>query len=352
MSQRFTFKITYWGVVGTLSAPLRPEEVTEKLVEAVQVLVEKGKLRDLEPGPELAASIREIVARELPFHLRSTFGGNTTCIEVETPDSLLIFDCGSGFRELGVALENRWRAAGDAARRTAHVFVTHAHMDHTFATPFFAPYYNPQNSVTIWGPSVVLNSLAAVLNPESKLSQLYFPPTYDEMKAIHDFRPLEAGAAIQIGSSRITTHPLHHPGGCQAYRVENAGRSFVFATDHEHRGVPDPGLLAFSKGADLLYTEGQYTQREYDGHDGVSTDAPMSRHGWGHSPMEACVRTAVAAGVGQLHLGHRDPRRSDRDLASLDDYLRRLIEEELQSASRPPESCTALIPYEGLQVLI
>src|SRR3954452_14717506 len=131
MRQSPVFTITYWGVTGTLSAPLRPPEVTEKLVEAIRLLVERGRLHGLRPGPGLDEDVRRAVEEELPFHLRSGYGGNTTCGEVQTPDALLIFDCASGCRELAIALAARWHAAGASAARAAHVFVTHPHMDHT-----------------------------------------------------------------------------------------------------------------------------------------------------------------------------------------------------------------------------
>jgi ribonuclease BN (tRNA processing enzyme) len=172
------------------------------------------------------------------------------------------------------------------------------------------------------------------------------------MKAIHDFRPIEPGACIEIGSSTITTHALNHPGGAMAYRIDCNGHAFVFATDHEHPEVPDRGLADFARGADILYTEGQYTQREYDGLDGVSGDPPLERHGWGHSPIESCVRTAVAAGVQRLHLGHRDPRRTDRDLADLEAHAERLLAEELRAAQLSDDACRVCIPYEGQQVRI
>lgn len=352
MSESSNFIITYWGVTGTLSAPLRPEEVTDKLVEALAVLTEKGQLAHLAPGPNLEQNIRETIARELPFHLRSTYGGNTTCVEVQTPDQLIILDCGSGFRELGVSLDARWRAAGAAARRVAHVFVTHAHMDHTFATAFFTPYYNPQNSISIWGPQIVLDSLTAVLNPNSALSQLYFPPTYDQMKAIHEFRPVHPGADFMLGETRIKTYALHHPGGSMAYRLERGGRVYVFATDHEHQQVPDPGLAEFARDADVLYTEGQYTLEEYEGKSGVSNDPPAPRRGWGHSPMESCISTAVAANVKAVHVGHRDPRRSDNDLARLEQYMKELMADELRNAGKPAGSCEVVMPYEGLRVVL
>lgn len=352
------FTITYWGVTGTLSAPLRPPEITEKLIAAIAHLAELGRLADLRPGGDLPALVRRRVEEELPFHLRSGYGGNTTCVEVQTPDALLILDCGSGFRELGLALEARWRAAEEnplpdgrgSATRIAHVLLTHPHIDHIYGTPYFAPYYDPRNRFTIWGSPDVLDGLAVLFNPTSELSRRYFPPTYDQMKALEDFRPLQAGADFAIGSTRIRTYALRHPGGCLAYRLESAGRVFVFATDHEQIEIPDRGLADFAQGADLLYTEGQYTAAEYEGRQKVGHGPAMPRRGWGHSPIEACVATAVAAGVRQLHIGHRDPARSDVELAQLDKYLQQQLGEELRRVGRGEDSCRARIVHEGLVV--
>ena len=354
------FTITYWGVTGTLTAPLRPPEVTDKLVGAIALLAERGRLADLRPGPDLEAIVRRRIEEELPFHLRSSYGGNTTCVEVQTPDALLILDCGSGFRELGLALETRWREVPpppplsppvSGGGRSAHVLVTHPHIDHIYATPYFAPYFDPANRFTIWGTEDVLNSLAVLFNPASELSRRFFPPTYDQMKALENFRPIRAGADFRIGSTHITTYALNHPGGCLAYRLENAGHVFVFATDHEQLEVPDRGLAEFARGADLLYTEGQYTAAEYEGREGVGADpALLLRRGWGHSPIEACVVTAVAAGVKELHIGHRDPARSDESLARLDLFLQQQLRAELSRAGRREEDCRARIVHEGLVV--
>jgi phosphoribosyl 1,2-cyclic phosphodiesterase len=343
------FTITYWGTTGTMAAPLRPPEVTDKLVRVLVELAERGRLANLQPGPGLQEAARRAV-EELPFPLRSTYGGNTTCVEVQTPDALILLDCGSGFRELGAALEARWRAQGPAATRRAHVLVTHPHIDHTYGTPYFAPYYNPVNQFTVWGSREVLDSLRAVLDPRSALSRLYFPPTYEQLTALRDFREIKAGDGFGIGSTRVTTFPLNHPGGCLAYRLETAGKVFVFATDHEQPEVPDRALAGFARGADLLYTEGQYTLSEYEGREGIAGDPPMPRRGWGHSPVEACVTTAIAADVRELHVGHREPRRGDDDLARVDRYVQLLMREELRRAGRAEDSCKVLIPYEGLVV--
>jgi phosphoribosyl 1,2-cyclic phosphodiesterase len=344
------FRITYWGVTGTLSAPLRPAEVTDRVVQAIRYLAERGQLADLGPGPDLEARVRQRVEQELPFHQRSSYGGNTTCVEVETPDALIILDCGSGFRELGAALERRWMTAG--VQRRAHVLVTHPHMDHTFATPYFAPYYNPTCSFTIHASQKTLDSLAVLLNPDSALSQLYFPPTYAEMKALENFRVLTPGMTFSIGSTEVRTQALNHPGDCLGFRLENAGRVFVFATDHEQVQVPDMALAELARDADLLYADGQYTAAEYDGQVGIAGDVPLCRRGWGHSSIEACVTTAVAAGVRRLHVGHRDPRRIDEQIAQMEAALQELLHRELDRVGRPEDACQVCIPHEGLTLFL
>jgi phosphoribosyl 1,2-cyclic phosphodiesterase len=347
MSGTPAFTITYWGVTGTIGSPLRPAELTQRVVTAIRLLVERGLLADLSDSATLDATVRTIVEQELPFHIRAGYGGNTTCVEVQTPDELIILDCGSGFRHLGLCLDQRWQGLPPAAR-SAHILLTHPHGDHIAGTPYFPPYYDPANTFTIWGTREVLDRLDAVLDPRAPLSQVFFPPTYAQMKAIKNFRTFRAGEAFTLGSTTIRTCALDHPGGCTAFRLENAGRSYVFATDHEQRQAPDPVLVEFARDADVLYTEGQYTLDEYEGRVGIAGGLPQSRHNWGHSPLEFCAVTAVAAGVRALHVGHRDPQRSDEQLAGLEASLQKLVRTQLVQHGQSPDACRACIPYEGL----
>jgi phosphoribosyl 1,2-cyclic phosphodiesterase len=352
MSSAPVFTITYWGTTGTLSAPLKPREVTDKLLAALQHLGEHDHFADLALSSRDPQQLRDFVEKQLPFHLRSTYGGNTTCVEVTTPDALIVIDCGSGFRELGVDLQRRWNAPGYSGQRTAHVLVTHAHMDHTFGTPYFDPYLDRRNEFVLYGSASVMKSLEAVLNPSSPLSNTYFPPTFDLLKAIRNRSTIDGDMTFAIGSTMITTIRLRHPGGCLGFRFDCGGKRFVFCTDHEHKEVPDRELMAFADGADLLYLDGQYLANEHEGKIGIMGEAPLSRHGWGHSAVEACVATAVAAGVRVLHVGHREPKRDDNDLARVDRYIQQSMAAALTSAGRDPASCNTCIPWEGLTVRI
>jgi phosphoribosyl 1,2-cyclic phosphodiesterase len=349
MTSEPVFAITYWGVTGTLTAPLRPDEITEKIVVAVKQLLERGILNDLQLGPDLETNLRRRIEEELPFHVHGGYGGNTTCVAVQTPDALLILDCGSGFRELGVSLADRWRDKPPGDQRSAHVLITHPHLDHICGIPYFYPFYDSDNRFIVYGSHNVIHLLGVLFDPQSQLCRKFFPPTYEQMKALAGFRSLEPDSGIQIGSTLIRTHALTHPGGCLAYRFENAGRAFVFATDHEQIESPDPGLVAFARGADLLYTEGQYTRAEYEGCEKIGKSPAMPRQGWGHSTIEACVATAVAAEVRELHVGHRDPARNDENIARLDEYLRQRMREELLRRGRSEDSCRTRIVYEGMQ---
>src|SRR3974377_2227426 len=75
-----------------MPAVLAPADVTDKIVRAITLLGEQGRLKHLIAGPDLPGLVRQEVER-LPFALRSSYGGNTTCGEVQTTDALLILDC-------------------------------------------------------------------------------------------------------------------------------------------------------------------------------------------------------------------------------------------------------------------
>jgi phosphoribosyl 1,2-cyclic phosphodiesterase len=339
--------VTYWGTTGTISAPLKPTEVTAKLQAALQFLGERQLLGELAQVAGDAQRLGSFLQRHLPLHLRSSYGGNTTCVEVQTPDALFIIDCGSGFRELGIDLQRRWSLPDYQGNRTAQVLFTHSHGDHIFATPFFDPYFNPLNSFTLHGSVTVMKSLDAVFSPAAPLSSMYFPPTFDLIKASINRSTLVGGQTFAIGSTTIKTMALRHPGGCLGFRFDCQGRSFVFCTDHEHAQAPDQQLAAFARNADLFYVDAQYLREEYAGVKGVMDETPTTRSGWGHSSIEDCVSTAVAAMVRQLHLGHREPKRDDFDLARVERYAQLCMAQTLRQAGQDEAACAVSLAVEG-----
>jgi hypothetical protein len=75
-----------------------------------------------------------------------TFGGNTSCVSVDYREHVIIFDAGSGLRQLGLALMAR-----DTPPITGSLFLTHTHWDHIQGLPFFTPAFTPENHFVLYG---------------------------------------------------------------------------------------------------------------------------------------------------------------------------------------------------------
>ncbi len=350
MVDAFEFELTYWGTTGTFTRSLRPGEVTDKIVESLRLLSSTGQLTKLESASD--TQLRQILQAKVPFWIRSTYGGNTSCIEVRTPDALLIVDAGSGLRDLGIQLSQRWDDSTENESRSAHVLITHAHMDHIFATAFAEPYYDDRNQIRIYAPQDVINSLTAVFGSESDLRSVLVPVNFEQMSGIKEIVPLTVGEDFSIGCTKVQTCSLNHPGGCIGYRFERGGRSIAFTSDHELSAVPDPLLVDFVRDVDLWYADAQYLDAEYHGQQGVGSEPPQPRIGWGHGTVEGVIDTAVAAGVKQVHLGHHDPKRSDRELDALELFAQQWVETSLAQHGRGTASCQVRLAHEGRSLRI
>lgn len=243
------------------------------------------------------------------------YGGNTTCVEVRTDDdALLIFDAGTGIRDLGRSLIGA--AQGDAIH--GEVFFSHAHWDHIQGLPFFTPAFQPANDFTLWGSPSLFASLEVVLRQQ--MSPVVFPVGFDALRARLEVRALEGQRRTGKGYD-VRTIDVRHPGGALGFRVsvdQQPSRSFVFIPDNEldpsfdaragsHRPASRSALVDFARGARLLIHDAMYTGAEY-----------MAHRGWGHSSYRDAIEFALAAEVQTLVLFHHEP---DRDDAALDAML-------------------------------
>src|SRR4051794_14050864 len=91
-----------------------------------------------------------------PGKATAKYGGNTSCVEVQVGDEHIVFDMGSGLRELGMHLARR-----RGARLT--FFLSHYHWDHILGLPFFGPAYDPAAELTIHGATRLGKSVREIL---------------------------------------------------------------------------------------------------------------------------------------------------------------------------------------------
>jgi phosphoribosyl 1,2-cyclic phosphodiesterase len=230
------------------------------------------------------------------------YGGNTSCVEVTMADgSTLILDAGTGIRNLGLALP--------PSAHTIHILLTHLHLDHIQGLLFFAPLFDPDTEVVVWGPP---SPDASLLDRVARyISAPLAPIEVRELPAV-SFREAEPDD-WELGSARIRAHAVIHRGPTLGYRIEGDGASLCYIPDHEPglgrplSALDDDWISGFglAQEASLLIHDCQYTDAEYPDH-----------LGWGHSPLSDTLEFAHRTVVERLLLFHHDPLHTDDFLDS------------------------------------
>jgi phosphoribosyl 1,2-cyclic phosphodiesterase len=253
------------------------------------------------------------------------FGGNTSCVEIICGENILIFDAGSGIRELGEDLVKRGIAHGSLV---AHIFFSHYHWDHIQGFPFFDPAFIQGNRLQLYGACNDESGVRCAM--ESQMSQPCFPVKLEELKADIEFHTLRSGDRTRIGEAYVMAKELQHPGGSLGYRIECEGKAVVYASDTEYDENLDHELVELAQSADLLIHDSMFTPEQYTGEsDGIP------KQDWGHSTWQTPVRVAMAANVGRLALFHHG--NEDAVVEDIQDMARKLF----------PKTIAA---YEGLEI--
>lgn len=226
------------------------------------------------------------------------YGGDTAAVELRNADGeVVVLDAGSGVRAIGEQLPP------DAAR--VDILLTHLHMDHIQGLGFFAPLFDPEIEVHVWGPG------STTLGLRERLTRYLSPPLFPVLLrdlptvTLHEIHP---PASFQIGGLSVRADLVVHPGPTLGYRIQSSGGVLTYLPDHEPAFGPStlPDVAEWTSGFDLaegaevLIHDAQYTAEEY-----------KSRVGWGHSSFEHALAFAGLTGVGQLVTFHHDPAHTD-----------------------------------------
>jgi phosphoribosyl 1,2-cyclic phosphodiesterase len=255
-------------------------------------------------------------------------GGNTTCVEVTANGSRLILDGGTGIRALGDELAKE-------GPQKINICLTHLHLDHIEGLGFFAPFYDPDCEVSLWGPPSSVRTLKERIS--RYLSSPLFPVEISDLPARVTYLDAPDGP-WEVDGMYVEAHPVSHPGTTLGYRVAADGATLAFIPDHEPalglelESLTSDWISGFpvADGANLLLHDSQYTEDEYPG-----------RIGWGHSSIRQAVTFAAMTGAEQTLLFHHDPVHTDDDL---DAHCAR-AQELWQGDGPPPE-----LAREGMEL--
>ncbi|HTL76251.1 MAG TPA: MBL fold metallo-hydrolase [Casimicrobiaceae bacterium] len=314
--------VRFWGTRGSLPVALDAAGVRAKLVAA---------LRGANGHTFASDADVDAYVDSLPFDVGSTFGGNTSCVELLTGNpEYVACDLGSGLRPFGQAAIARH---GPAAPQTYHLFVSHVHWDHIMGLPFFGPAYIPGNRLVFYGGHENLEAaLRRQMDPPS------FPVSFDVFRAAIDFVRLAPDVPHDVAGVRVTLKHQHHAGDSYGYRFEKGGRTIVYSTDSEHQ-LTEPGeLVAFTeffRDADLVIFDAMYSLAE----------ATSVKADWGHSSNIVGVELCQAAKVKELCLFHHEPALDDAALTKMLTETRRF--EEITRRAAPLRISAA---YDGLEI--
>ncbi|MEO8543283.1 MAG: MBL fold metallo-hydrolase [Burkholderiaceae bacterium] len=317
-------KLRCWGTRGSIPVSLTAPDVRAKIIRAL----EGAQGRNLAQPGAIAAYVDS-----LGFDIAGTFGGHTSCVQIETGGAEhVILDLGTGVRPLGAHMLATF---GPAVPQTYHVFLSHLHWDHIMGLPFFTPVYIPGNRIVIH--SCHAHAEFALHRQQAEPS---FPVRFEQFAAAITFDIVAPGQAFEVDGTRVVAHAQRHAGDSYGWRFERGGKSLVYSTDSEHRLEDEEeraGFVAFFRDADAVVFDAMYSL----------ADAISVKADWGHSSNIVGVELCQAARVRRLVMFHHEPAYSDAQIANVLAQTRRF-----EQITRDDHVLEVLSAWDGFELVL
>lgn len=224
------------------------------------------------------------------------FGGATSCILVETDNTAIFLDAGTGIT-----------TPVDIGDKDIYVVLSHPHSDHLLGLPFFPYIVHKDRRIEVC--ATVKYGIGTLEQVSKLISEPLWPCTILDYPA--DVVCRDITLPVTLGDIVITGIRSNHPGHSSILKLTHEGASVVYATDYEHDDGFDDDLIEFIDGADLLLYDGQYTAKEY-----------AAKKGFGHSTPERGVYIMQKSGARMLRIVHHDPHHNDDFLLEMESAIR------------------------------
>ncbi|MCL2564704.1 MAG: MBL fold metallo-hydrolase [Defluviitaleaceae bacterium] len=240
----------------------------------------------------------------------SRYGGNTSCMLLESGGHSLIVDAGSGL----VMLEKELREANPDypgnLPMPPNILISHLHLDHIIGLSTFEPAWNKEPGMRVFTCSrddrPLHEQVFGVFKPP------YWPVTMPEVTACECI-PIEANKAFTIGPFTVTPFNAKHPDETLSFHITDGHSSLVHLLDSE-ADHSDPAsykeLRHYCNGADLVVFDAAYSPEDY----------PKYK-GWGHSTVKDGVYLAKEWKCKRMLFAHFSQRYSDKELDRWKQYF-------------------------------
>lgn len=197
------------------------------------------------------------------------------------PELGLILDAGTGI----------FRARNYLETDTIHLFLSHAHLDHSLGLTFLFDigFQKELKTTRVYGDEQKLESVERFLS-----DPLIFPARLPmQMNPIPSNR-LDGATFDLPGGARLSTISMKHPGGSLGFLIEQGEKRVAYITDTT-ASVDEP-YVEFIRDVDVLIHECYFP-------DGYEEQAELT----GHSCATPVAEVALKANVGKLYCVHVNP---------------------------------------------
>ena len=244
-----------------------------------------------------------------PYKDRMEFGGNTSCVSVDWPEGIAIFDGGTGIMELGNQLKEAKADGGLKKDPAIHIFVSHLHMDHIIGLFMFPCLFEKGMAVELYGPCGLGKSFQERV--WAAMDQPFWPVTMAQTAAGITWHDTKDGEIRNLpGEVAVRVMKSNHPNGGVIYRLERKRQSVVYGLDcelGERDGEFRKRYTEFANGCQMLIFDAPYDKKEYP-----------KFTGFGHSFWQQGVETAKECSVKHLYISHHEWGRTDSQLKDME----------------------------------
>lgn len=301
-----------WGTRGSLPAPLAPEIINRRIVDAIR----KSQALEFKTKSEIESFIRT-----LPFEKAAGFGGDTSCAEVGAGKTQVIIDCGSGIRSLGYEM-----LGGPAGKGKAeiHIVMTHFHWDHVIGLCFFAPIFIRGNIIHFHAVQPELEDVVRLM-----FRKPMFPVPFEKLGATIRFHSIPPREDFTIGDLTITAYQLDHPDPCWGFKFRYEDKSLAYCVDTEAIRFSKKELgddYPLYQNNDLMVFDAQYTLME-----------TVEKVNWGHAAGTLGLDIAIREKIPRVLFVHHDPAATDHKIALAAKQVRDYEKTQRKSARRNKE---------------